>query len=136
MTVHDGWRPDFTDLWPTLRKESGVTEHSKGKGNGKKRTDRALAKLPRWQPVDVQLMFDQALLPGPFLLDVLPSMYSNFVHLKPEVDTNGTFISDHLGLLTLSKTQMCRGRKMADDTASQLVTGFSMYLLPLRKADV
>jgi len=89
--------PDFTDLWLTLRKE---TEHSKGKGKGTKRTDRALAKLPRWQPVDMQLMFDQPLLPGPFLLDVLPSMYSNFVHLKPEVGTDATFVSDHLGLLT------------------------------------
>ena len=48
----------------------------------------------------MQLMFDQPLVPGPFLLDVLPSMYSNVVHLKPEADTNATFVSDHLGLLT------------------------------------
>ncbi|CAE7600130.1 unnamed protein product, partial [Symbiodinium sp. CCMP2456] len=84
--------PDFTDLWPVLRDEPGITVRCQGKGKGK-RTDRALAKLPRWKPVDMQLMFDQPLVPGPFLLDVLPSMYSNFVHFKPEVGTNATFVS-------------------------------------------
>ncbi|CAE7574477.1 unnamed protein product [Symbiodinium necroappetens] len=92
--------PDFTDLWPVLRDESGITVRCQSNGKGQKRTDRALAKLPRWKPVDMQLMFDQPLVPGPFLLDVLPSMYSNVVHLKPEADTNATFVSDHLGLLT------------------------------------
>ncbi|CAE7542451.1 C11orf68 [Symbiodinium sp. CCMP2592] len=92
--------PDFMDVWLALRKEPGNTFRSHGRNKNKSRIDRVMAKLSTWQAVDVELMFQQPMHPGPYLQDVLPSMCSNCVNLNPDVDTRAAFVSDHLGLLT------------------------------------
>ena len=92
--------PDFEDVWLALRKEPGNTFRSHGKNKNRSRIDRVMAKLSTWQAVDVELMFQQPMHPGPYLQDVLPSMCSNCVNLNPDVDTHAAFVSDHLGLLT------------------------------------
>ncbi|CAE7553370.1 UBC7 [Symbiodinium sp. CCMP2456] len=92
--------PGFKDVWPALRKEPGNTWRSHGKNQNKNRMDRVMAKLSTWQAVDVELMFQEPLHPGPYLQDVLPSICSNCVHLNPDADTHAAYISDHLGLLT------------------------------------
>ena len=100
--------PQFVDLWPSLREEPGNTWRSHGKNKRRNRLDRVLTKLSRWQPVDIELMFEQPQDPGAEILALLPSMQSNSACIHPDVSTHPAYVSDHCGLLaTIEQLTSC-----------------------------